>query len=118
MAPPPSSILRGETYRKGESVIARVCKVLDRHTMAINRGAAQGVTTGMIFGTSSADPELIYDPETGEPLCYMRSDRYRVEVSEVHDRWSEARMRGFGGGCHRVKYGDYLYELPLLPKWP
>ncbi|QBP33223.1 hypothetical protein SEA_BRUTONGASTER_1 [Gordonia phage BrutonGaster] len=95
----------------------RVAAVIDHYTIAINRGELHGINAGMIYGTSPRQPEPVYDPEDGELIGYVRmSDEYKVEVTRVHNRWAECVLSPSCASLPdltRVKFGDYLYLLPV-----
>lgn len=90
----------------------QVAKVLDRYSLALNRGGEDGIMAGDIFTIGSKD---VIDPETGENLG--RYGKLRVKVTDVYPKFCVAETYRILMSNERdseitVEVGD-----PALP-WP
>ncbi|CAN5274113.1 hypothetical protein BH09ACT8_BH09ACT8_64810 [soil metagenome] len=92
----------------GEQITGSVALVEDEYTLVINRGAAAGVTPGMVFAVFSGDGRLITDPETGHELGRLDEEKLRVKVFEVRELF--ARAETFSTGAEQPR----TYEIPIF----
>lgn len=67
--------------------IAKVVKVLDPYTIAINAGSDKGFSVGQRFTLVSLG-EMLTDPDTGERLEQLEIVRGKVEVTHVQNKIS------------------------------
>ena len=67
-----------------------VARIEDQYTLIINRGSEHGVTDGMEFAVMADQGDEIIDPETGDVIGELPSEKLRIRVSEVHEKWSRA----------------------------
>ena len=111
-----------------------VARVINERDLIINLGSSNGVKQRMRFRIMAETTTGITDPETGEELGEFEREKIRVEVSEVHERFSICstyRTYTTGGGglqslmtgqlfqpkrTHvetlRARDSDFLPELP------
>jgi hypothetical protein len=69
---------------------AKVARVMNETTIAINVGEDAGVEPGnLVVHWRTVD---VTDPDTGETLGSVRLPNLRLEVSEVYERFSLARV--------------------------
>src|SRR5882757_10996054 len=68
-----------------------VARVEDQYTLIINRGSEHGVIDGMEFAVMADEGDEIVDPETGDVIGELPSEKLRIRVSEVHEKWSRAQ---------------------------
>jgi hypothetical protein len=71
-------------------ITGKVAEILDRYTLAINRGVDDGVEIGMIFAVIGAGGEII-DPDTDKPLGPRPVEKLRVKVTDVYEKFSVAQ---------------------------
>lgn len=86
----------------------QVAKVLDTYRVAINRGAAQGITHGAVLHIA----EDIIDPETGGVLG--TAPDLLVRVTDVHERYCVAETFNtarFGNHLQHVNIGDHVSQV-------
>lgn len=69
-----------------------IVKVDSLQRIVINRGSSDGVRVGDRFKITRVIEELT-DPETGEVLGREKISIGEIEVTDVKERWSEARAR-------------------------
>ena len=70
--------------------LARLARVIDKYTIVLNRGAADGVQLNdkfLIYGLG----EDVIDPETGKSLGPLEIVRGRVRVEHLQDKVCTAR---------------------------
>ncbi|AYE96951.1 hypothetical protein C0J29_21310 [Mycobacterium paragordonae] len=67
-----------------------VARVEDQHTLIINRGSAHGAEPDMVFAVLANAGEPIVDPETGEVIGELPTEKLRVKVVEVQPKYSRA----------------------------
>lgn len=67
-----------------------VARVEDQYNLIINRGSEHGVEVGMEFAVMSDDGDEIIDPETGDVIGELPSEKLRVRVFEVQPKFSRA----------------------------
>lgn len=109
----------------------KVAQVLNEREVAINIGAAHGVTIGMYFNVIDPHYENIKDPDTGEVLGSFKRPKVGVQVIQVEEKISlastyrevEVNIGGSGGpGNLRTLYsldailGPFSRSL-MPPKW-
>lgn len=93
----------------------KVARVLNAREVAINRGIADGVESGMEFTILSSNAQEVWDPDTNEFLGSVQRPKASVKVTLVYDRLSVAetfRRR-------RVNVGGTGVGIGLFspPKW-
>ena len=93
----------------------KVARVLNDREVAINRGAVDGVESGMEFNILASDVQKIQDPDTKEYLGSVRRPKTRVKVTLVYDRLSVAETFR----TRRVNVGGTGVGIGLFdpPKW-
>ncbi|MEJ7872465.1 MAG: hypothetical protein WKF67_09410 [Rubrobacteraceae bacterium] len=69
----------------------RVAQLLDERELVITVGSDDSVQSGMRFKVLAETPTPITDPETGETLGPLDREKVRVQVTEVHERFSVCR---------------------------
>lgn len=74
-----------------EPIEGKVAQVISERDLAINRGLRAGVDIGMVFRIMSPEPEVIFDPDTGEPLGAVDVTKVEVEVITVQDNLAVCR---------------------------
>ena len=87
----------------------KVARVLNAREVAINRGIADGVESGMEFTILSSNAQEVWDPDTNEFLGSVQRPKASVKVTLVYDRLSVAEtfrrrrvnVGGTGVGLHR-----------------
>ncbi|MBX9640445.1 MAG: hypothetical protein K2X97_12155 [Mycobacteriaceae bacterium] len=67
-----------------------VARVEDQHTVIINRGSAHGARPDMVFAVLSDAGDPILDPETGEVIGELPTEKLRVKIVEVQPKFSRA----------------------------
>lgn len=101
-----------------------VARIEDQYTLIINRGSEHGVSDGMEFAVMADEGDEIVDPETGDVIGELPSEKLRIRVSEVHEKWSRAETfihyqpppvdmvspMGIGGSVFgdKIKYSDIM----------
>lgn len=75
----------------------KVAAILSEREVAITVGARDGVKLGMRFKVVEPEGVPVSNPDTGEQLGVIQREKVRVEVTEVHERFSVCRT-------YRVKY--------------
>lgn len=71
-----------------------VAKILNPREIVINRGAEDGVETGMWFAVLDPGEDEVTDPETGEALGVIHRPKIKVIVNRVEPRLALARAFG------------------------
>lgn len=74
----------------GHTLSGQVALIEDDYTLVINRGAAAGVTPGMIFAVHAGPTQVITDPESGRELGRLTREKLRVRVFDVQPLFSRA----------------------------
>lgn len=83
-----------------------VARIEDQYTLIINRGSEHGVARGMEFAVMADDGDQIIDPETGDVIGELPTEKLRVRVFEVQPKFSRAETF--------VHYQPPPVELPSL----
>lgn len=108
-----------------EPIRGKVARVLNEREIAINKGAADGVTIGMYFDIMEVHNEDIIDPETGEMLGPIERSKVRLKVTHVQEKLSvattyqseEVNLGGSGHlGITAMALGPFARSL-MPPKW-
>ncbi len=72
------------------AIEGKVAKILNSRELIINKGANNGVTTGMKFDI--LEPKFdVFDPDTQEDLGHVQRSKITVEVIQAEPRFSIAR---------------------------
>lgn len=79
-----------------EPIQGKVAKVLTEYSVVLNVGSDHGVTEGMKFAVLSK-PVAVYDPDSGNEIGNVSLTIGRVEVYEVHPKFSLAGTYVFSG---------------------
>ena len=100
---------------KIELIRGKVARVLNAREVAINRGEADGVESGMEFTILSSDVQEVSDPDTNEYLGSIQRPKASVRVTLVYDRLSVAETFK----TRRVNVGGTGVGIGLFypPKW-
>lgn len=92
-------------------ISGKVAEILDRYTLAINRGSDDGVQAGMIFAVMGSGGDII-DPETKKSLGPRPIEKLRVRVIDVYEKFSVAET-------YRIitpqSLSDYVRGLGFAP---
>ena len=103
-----------------------VARVEDQYTLIINRGSEHGVKERMEFAVMDDVGDQIVDPETGDVIGELPSEKLRIRVSEVHEKWSRAetfvhyqpapiKLPSLLGAAGIAGFSDFKYpEIPGL----
>src|SRR6476646_4819462 len=103
-----------------------VARVEDQYTLIINRGSDHGVTEGMEFAVMADDGDQIIDPETGDVIGELPSEKLRIRVFEVQPKYSRAetfvhyqpapvKLPSLSGAAGLARFTDFKYpEIPGL----
>jgi hypothetical protein len=68
----------------------KVAKILNSREVIINKGALDGVETGMKFNIQ--EPEVaVFDPDSKSLLGHLTRSKIRVEIIEIQQQFSVAR---------------------------
>jgi hypothetical protein len=67
---------------------ARVAKVLSSDEIVLNKGTFDGVDEGMVFRIRDERLDDIIDPETGESLGSIDSEKGWIRITRIGDRAS------------------------------
>src|SRR5688500_18772914 len=70
---------------------AKVAKIIDAHTIVLNKGSADDVEVGMRFAVLNRNGAEITDPDTGEVLGSVDVEKTVVKISDVQERVSVGR---------------------------
>lgn len=88
-----------ETNKVTEEIVpATVVSTIDGYTVAINRGARDGVQMGQRFCIYSISDEPISDPNTGESLGQLEIVKGTGIVINVQERMSSVKSDRYGSG--------------------
>lgn len=98
----------------GPQITGSVALVEDEYTLVINRGAAAGVTEGMVFAVFSGDGRLITDPETGRELGRLDEEKLRVKVFDVRELFARAETYSTGVVGRAAADRPRTYEIPIF----
>lgn len=74
---------------KTKKIKGRIIRILDKRTVIINLGEAQGITHSSIFYILG-EPEEIKDPITGEVLGAVNVTKSRVKATQVFEKFTIA----------------------------
>ena len=74
----------------GELISGSVARVEGQYTVIINRGSAHGIKPDMVFAVLAEPGDPILDPETGEVIGELPSEKLRVKVIDVQPKYSRA----------------------------
>lgn len=74
----------------GELISGSVARVEDQYTLIINRGSAHGTRPDMLFAVLSEAGDPILDPETGEVIGELPTEKLLVKVVDVQPKYSRA----------------------------
>jgi len=72
------------------AIEGKVAAILNERELVINKGTDAGVKGEMKFKVMEPGVD-IKDPDTGEPLGTIQREKIRVEIVEVHPRYSVGR---------------------------
>lgn len=86
-----------------QPITGKVAEILNRYTLAINRGSEDGVEVGMIFAVMGLGGEII-DPETKKPLGPRPIEKLRVKVTDVYEKFCVAET-------YRIVTPQSLHDL-------
>ena len=92
----------------------KVARVLNKHEIAINIGAAQGVAVDMYFDVTDANELDIEDPDTGEVLGSIARGKIRVKITHVQEKLSVAAAYPYLSPAQIARSG-YRSSRPLGP---
>jgi hypothetical protein len=67
-----------------------VARIEDQYTLIINRGSEHGVKPEVVVAVLADGGDPIIDPETGEVIGELPTEKLRVKVFEVHAKYSRA----------------------------
>ncbi|MCV7227942.1 hypothetical protein [Mycolicibacterium komossense] len=101
----------------GPQITGSVALLEDEYTLVINRGAAAGVTPGMVFAVFSGNGRLVTDPETGRELGRLDEEKLRVKVFEVRELFARAETYSTGVGRPSgtpLAEHPRTYEIPIF----
>ena len=104
-----------------EPIRGKVAQVLNNREIAINLGAAKGVTIGMYFDVVDANGQNIKDPDTGEVLGSIERPKVRVKITRVQEKLSVAttyrsKKVNVGGTGGIRPLGPFARAL-MPPEW-
>lgn len=74
----------------GELISGSVASVEDQYTLIINRGSTHGAKPDMVFAVLAEAGEPLRDPETGEVIGELPTEKLRVKVIDVQPKYSRA----------------------------
>jgi hypothetical protein len=77
-------------HRVSDIIVGSVARVEDPSTLIINRGSSHGVTVGMEFAVMADEGDPIVDPETNEVIGDLPTEKLRVRVFDVHEKYARA----------------------------
>jgi hypothetical protein len=92
--------------RMSKPIEGSVARIEDQYTLIINRGSDHGVAVGLEFAVMADDGDPIVDPETGDVIGELPTEKLRVRVFEVQPKYSRAETF--------VKYQPPPVKLPSL----
>lgn len=75
---------------ESQLISGSVARVEDQHTVIINRGSTHGAKPDMVFAVLSDAGDPILDPETGEVIGELPTEKLRVKIVEVQPKFSRA----------------------------
>ncbi len=82
-------VLAGSAERTADGrIVGKVAQLMNRYTLAINRGSQHGVAEKMRFNILNSLGTNIKDPDTDEFLGSALIIKVRVEAHRVFDRYS------------------------------
>lgn len=73
-----------------EPIKGKVAAIEDKYNVVINRGSVDGVKPGMVFVIEDPVGKEVKDPDTGDSLGYIPTEKIKVKVFDVQDRFSRA----------------------------
>lgn len=82
--------LTAHAVEDGELLRGSVACVEDQYTVIINRGSAHGAKPDMVFAVLADVGEPLRDPETGEVIGELPTEKLRVKVTEVQPKYARA----------------------------
>lgn len=82
---------------------AIVVRVIDEHTLVINRGAEDGVNKGDDFLVYYVEPEELKDPSTGESLGNLEIVRGSGSVVHVQEKMSTIKSNRTESGGRIIR---------------
>ncbi|WP_205873908.1 hypothetical protein [Mycobacterium camsae] len=74
----------------GELICGSVAAVEDQYTLIINRGSTHGIKPDMVVAVLADVGEPLRDPETGEVIGELPTEKLRVKVIDVQPKYSRA----------------------------
>ena len=74
----------------GEFIGGSVARVEDQYTLIINRGSEHGAKLEMVFAVLADGGDQILDPETGNVIGELPTEKLRVKVVDVQPKYSRA----------------------------
>lgn len=77
---------------KTGTIRGRIIRIVDEHTVLVNLGSKDGVSSGGIFRTVGKS-EAIIDPVTDEKLGSVEIVKTKLKASKVYERFSVAVSR-------------------------
>lgn len=92
------------------AVEGKVAKILNSREIVINKGAADGVKTGMRFNVQEQETAIM-DPDSKENLGQLMRPKISVEVMDVESRFSVARTFE----TYRVANPDAMHFHSVTP---
>ena len=87
-----------------------IAEILDEYSLVINKGEADGVTTGMEF-VVYLEGERIYDPKTKEELGKLEIVKARLKVTHVQEKFCIARTFETESSPYMRNVASYLAAL-------
>jgi hypothetical protein len=73
-----------------EFIGGSVARVEDQYTLIINRGSEHGAKLEMVFAVLADGGDQILDPETGNVIGELPTEKLRVKVVDVQPKYSRA----------------------------
>jgi len=102
-----------------EPIRGKVARVLNAREIAINVGAARGVTVGMYFDVIDTHDEEIKDPDTEEVLGSIERPKVRVKITHVQEKLAIAstyKAESVNIGGDGGPLGPFARSL-MPPEW-
>ena len=93
-------------------VEGKVAKILNSREIVINKGAEDGVKTGMKFNVQERETTIV-DPDSNDNLGQLMRPKISVEVMQVDSRFSVARTFE----TYQAQNPDAMHISSVLPKY-
>lgn len=89
---PQSEPRAGQPLREhgGGVLDGSIARVEDQYTVIINRGSEHGAKADMMFAVMADGGDQILDPETGDVIGELPTEKLRVKVVDVQPKYSRA----------------------------